>query len=112
MKVNLNGKRYEFEFQHSQYVEGGSYKLAPTRFTHEEVRHASTVAKVFENVGDERVFVDWAEAICSPGDHFSKSYGRRKSLTRLLTKNFNKKEREIVWTKYFAEHKDIEKKFR
>jgi hypothetical protein len=63
-----------------------------------------------ENIDDHLVPVVFGKATCKSPDIFSRSVGRKKSLTRALKSatelwNVDKKFRTSVWNKYFEVHK-------
>lgn len=107
-----NGNLFEMEFQHNIISkQKGEIGVKETRSKLPVNEHSSTTVKLFEvsdygKIPSKKTFVDFAEAYCSSKDNFSKSFGRKMAIKKLLRKiDMRKEDRVVVWEQYFADHK-------
>lgn len=99
MKFRKNGDVYDVSWQ---------YDKVPAATSGVEVVKTTCTISSFDATkkGNERFSpICSASVVQDPKDQFSKSEGRRRSLTKVLKQfgDWNKNERKVVWANYFAQ---------
>lgn len=89
MKVILKNKPYRVSFKHNGFDDS-----------------QDTLCVIRDEDGE---IAGIGQAFLNPLDNFCKATGRRVSLKRAL-EGFSNESRRTVWTQYFKEHKDLQKR--
>jgi hypothetical protein len=99
MQFRTNGNVYDVTWQYD--------RVPSAKSKTEVIRTTCTISDVDETKkGKERFSTVCSASVTQdPHDQFSKSEGRRRSLTKALTKfgDWGRQERKLVWANYFAQ---------
>lgn len=118
MKVTTHDATFFVEFKHfnaKEILEKKKEEAEGLNNRKKKNLRSFTLVKIFEYDRDKEsyIFMDWDEEICSGHDNFSKSYGRRKALAKVLKKIFVEKEtRTQFWNAYYNYHNDQNRRFK
>ena len=107
MTITVNNHHYLIRFTHhhlSSEIRAYRRKKAKSKYTGEE-----WTTCIIEQVNDAGELLGgyWDQAFCSLTDQFSKSMGRRISLTRVLLVMFRREERTLAWAAIWAARRKV-----
>ena len=108
MTIIVNNHHYLIRFTHHHLSsEIRAYRRKKAKYTGEE--WTTCIIEQVNPDSGELLGGYWDQAFCSLTDQFSKSMGRRLSLSRVLRVMFSREERTLAWAAIWKERRKMQK---